>query len=217
MGPLDGAVAPDIGVDAVVCPFDDEPSCGPMLPCPEGDWVCVTDDPPDTSTCRLRCDDNAVCEACTRVCNPLVGGGDACVAGIGPGEPCNSQPCNPGLDCIRVDTADQAFCRTRCGAGMPCVEEHFYCYDRRDNNNNFLGYTCGPYFGTLVEGEDCTDSSSFCETGLLCATHGGGTTCVPMCYPDLVPDGCDDSDGGTGETCQRVVDEDGDPIGYGCL
>jgi len=220
MGPVDAA-APDIGVGALVCPFDDEPACGPAVSCPEGDWVCVTDDPPGadagadagTSTCRLRCDDNAVCEACTRVCNPLLGGGSACVVGIGPGEPCNDQPCNPGLDCILVDTADQAFCRTRCGAGMPCVEEHFDCYRRTDGE----GYVCGPLFGTLVEGQDCTDSASYCERGLLCATHAGGTTCVPMCYPDVSPDGCHDSDGGPGETCQRVADEDGDPIGYGCL
>jgi hypothetical protein len=148
---------------------------------------------------------------CTRVCVSLVGGGGACVVGNGPGEPCNPETCNPGLDCIG-DDGDHAFCRTRCASGMPCVEDHFYCYDRRDGMGNLLGYTCGPYYGTLIEGEDCTDLSSYCETGLLCATHGGGTTCVPMCFPDRMPDGCD-----PGETCQRVGDLDGDPIGYGCL
>ena len=216
MGPVDAA-APDIGVGALVCPFDDEPACGPTDPCPKGDWICVQNDPPDElSTCRLPCDDNSVCEVCTRVCVTLVGGsGGVCVVGTGPGEPCSPEPCNPGLDCIVPDDndPDHAFCRTRCASGMPCVEEHFQCSRRTDGE----GYVCGPYFGTLVEGEDCTDSASWCETGLLCATHGGGTTCVPMCYPDLAPDGCDDSDGGTGETCQRVADEDGDPIGYGCL
>ena len=209
MGAVDAPVMPDVGVDAIVCPFEDEPDCT-MGPCPEGDWVCVEDDA-TTSTCRLRCEDNAICEACTRVCVPLGGGGGACVVGTGPGEPCDSQPCNPGLDCIG-DGAGHAFCRTRCASGMPCVEDHFYCYDRRDGMGNLLGYTCGPYFGALTEGEDCTDLSEYCETGLLCVTQGTGTTCVPMCYPDFMPDGCD-----MGETCQPVVDLDGDPIGYACL
>jgi hypothetical protein len=216
MGPKDAA-PPDVAAEPAVCPFASEPDCTPGSDgggCPDaGHWVCVEDSAPaTTSTCRLGCTTDDSCLACSRVCVPLSGGGGACLPGTGPGEPCNPETCNPGLDCISNSDADHAFCRTRCGPGMPCVEQHFFCYERRDpGDNHLLGYTCGPYFGTLLLGEDCSTSSDFCANELLCATHAGGTTCVTMCYPGLVPDGC------TSGTCQPVHDEDGHGIGYGCL
>jgi len=213
----DATTIPDVAAEPAVCPFDDEPLCGETVFCPDGGgFICVQDDPPaDGSTCRWRCETTCP-EPCDRVCQPLSGGGAACLPGTGAGEPCSPEPCNPGLDCIS-DNFGRSFCRTRCGPDhepRTCVELHFSCNERRGPGGTLLGWTCVPGDGPLIEGMSCANVTDRCDVdiGLICATHIGGTTCVRACDPSQDPDGCL-----VGETCQAVSDEEDHPIGYACL
>jgi len=156
--------------------------------CPSGacaaNLVCVGTDS-DGYRCRRNCSTTANCAA-GQQCLPLSGGGGACFPGgnAGPGDDCESPAdCRSGLLCVAESQgAATGTCFTECtpgGANTCAVNEACEA----------IGGGQGICYPEDVPPErvgmcEACGNGVLCETGLLCISATGGSTCQRRCTSD---------------------------------
>lgn len=118
-------------------------------------------------------------------------------------------PCDAGLECSRLDEAEEPICRQVCipdTCESVCTGDE-QCIPITDSPGTGV---CGvPPTGEQGAYEPCSDTDGYCSSAYECLIGSAAAT-GGVCLPPCVEDGCPEIDGRGGQCVVRVSSPDGD-------